>query len=254
MMGGPPRGDKCFLRARVDGEVQTVASAHRVPTATQLKFDKLNSSPARGPTPAESALVPFRRVQFFLQYANGVAYHRAAGLFDPSQQQVLLDVFRFDYKRVGYIPNGPDPENIAGDRLRAQGPLLYSVVGRSVAARDGVVASLVRALDCSLGARSNSRVVQLRVLCTYPGALAQRPHTDFQSETWSVGQGSSLFVGLMPATLNINGIVVSYDVGDVLLVAGNVEHCGTSLDRELPCNVRLFCFVDAVGVRTFFTE
>ena len=99
-----------------------------------------------------------------------------------------------------------------------------------------------------------SRVVQARLLCTYPGSQAQRPHTDFRSETWSRGKGSALFVGLMPATLNVNGMVVSYDAGDVLWVAGNVEHFGTSLDRELPCNVRLFCFVDAVSVKTFFTQ
>ena len=58
----------------------------------------------------------------------------------------------------------------------------------------------------------------------------------------------------MPTTLMINGEVVSYDHGDVVLIDGNVEHAGTSLSFSSSPNVRLFCFVDAVETRTYFIE
>ena len=86
---------KVFLRARmVDGNLMSVASACRVPQATQAKFDELNRG-GRLQLDA-STLVPFGicGVSFVVRYANGVAFQRAAGLFDSSKAQDMQDMLR----------------------------------------------------------------------------------------------------------------------------------------------------------------
>jgi hypothetical protein len=245
------------LRHSIDGDLLNIGQAAPLGGQLQKAFDDVNTNnESRDQLPA-SLLVT--RLAFTDRYAGNVLYRRAAGLFVDSSQvrRQLLRHFRFEYVDVDFIPNGPAHDNIAGDRLRAQGPLLYSRLMPRVPACDVVVRAVVDALNRSLGTlggHSRARVVQRRLLCTYPGAASQRYHTDFESETWTSGCGSSLFVGLMPTTLNVNGEVVSYDYGDVVLIDGNVVHAGTSLPPSSTPNVRLFCYVDAAETNTYFVE
>ena len=242
----------------INGNLVNIGQAVPLGGRLQEAFDDVNAQTVRRNQLPPSLLVTHLPA-FTDCYADNVLYRRAAGLFvaSPQVRSQVLSHFSFDYDDVDFIPNGPARDNIHGDRLRAQGPLLYSTLAPRVPARDGVVRAVVGALNRSLnalGGHFSPRVVQLRLLCTYPGAAAQRYHTDFESETWTSGCGSSLFVGLMPTTLMINGEVVSYDHGDVVLIDGNVEHAGTSLSFSSSPNVRLFCFVDAVETRTYFIE